>query len=122
MKKLLRVRTLMIAVILCVVSGTSFAQSPTPYRAQPFPFPNPAYSLLRRREGILPNYYQYMLPQQRLQRILESQDRQLQLQRAGIGRLNRDVQRIGRTGGLAPTGIGGHFMDYSHFYPGLSGR
>ena len=83
--------------------------------------PPPAYDLLRRPTGILPNYYQYYLPNKRLQQNLRMQENQLQRQASQVRAMQTQWQSGGQSGAsMAPTGRGSSFMNYSHFYPGLS--
>ena len=109
---------------LCAVllSLPASAQSPSP-RILPNQFGRPPiYDLFQEPRGILPNFYQYYLPQRRLQQNLRNQEYQLQRQRNAIQSMQNQWLAPGQEGGgISPTGQGSTFMDYSHFYPARSG-
>jgi hypothetical protein len=124
----MRRKTLLLSALCLITSGllndsTGFAQRPV-LRTPPNQFGRPPiYDLFQQRRGILPNYYQYYLPQQQLQRNLRTQQYQMQRQGSELQTLQNQwlVPEQNRTN-LAPTGRGSNFMNYSHFYPGLSSR
>jgi hypothetical protein len=89
------------------------AQPPTRY---PNPVFSPYLDLFRANPGPLPNYYQFVRPKQELLKTLQSQNTQLERQRASLGSLRQQVDIMERQPGAAPTGIGGGFMNYSHYY------
>lgn len=81
---------------------------------------SPWMNMFQRRPGPLDNYHSYVQPQLQLDSALRQQNAALQRHGANIRMLD---QRITREGGLpiVPTGAGSVFMDYSHYYPALSG-
>ena len=99
----------------------ALAQRPV-LRTPPNQFgPPPAYDLYRAPTGILPNYYQYYLPNKRLQQNLRMQDNQLRRQASEVRAMQTQWQSGGQSGAsMSPTGRGSVFMNYSHFYPGFT--
>jgi hypothetical protein len=113
-----------LALLLCTVllGLPASAQRPTP-RTLPNQYGRPPiYDLFQQRRGILPNYYQFYMPQQRLQQNLRSQAYQLQRQGNAIQAMQNQWLTPQEQGAdISPTGRGSTFMNYSHFYPALGG-
>lgn len=63
--------------------------------------------------GTLDRYNAYVRPAQQLQRNVNAQNTQIQ-------QLQGEVQFLRKTGAGA-TGVGGSFMNYSHYFPGGGG-
>ena len=80
---------------------------------------SPWFGLYRRDSGPLPNYYQFVRPQQQLQRNLQRSSVAIYEQGNAIRALRQEITRSGQRGPTIPTGVGGGFMNYSHYYPGL---
>ncbi len=103
-------------------------------QARQYPAPRPTVSpylnLLRGNAGPVPNYYSLVRPQLQQQRINQQQQsinlRQQSLAQAnqqGIQSVQQGLLEI-RQPQASPTGTGGGFMNFSHFYsfsgtPGL---
>jgi hypothetical protein len=75
--------------------------------------------LLRRDAGPVPNYYSLVRPQlqqqainQQQQTINLQQQSQLQTQQQGLQRVQLEI----RQPSARPTGTGGGFMNFDHFY------
>ena len=115
--------SLALLLFTLLISLPATAQRP-PLRTPPNQFgPPPIYDLFQQRRGILPNFHQFYLPQKRLQQNLRAQENQLQRQGTAIRSMqNQWLAPDRQGGGISPTGQGNTFMNYSHFYPGLSGR
>lgn len=77
---------------------------------------SPWLNLYRRDSGPLDNYHTFVRPEQRLRRTLEQQRAGIQRQNAAIHSLGRQVSRLERPSGVRPTGTGGTFMNYLHYY------
>ena len=82
---------------------------------------SPYFDLFRRQDGLMPNYYEYVLPKQQLQRTLTQQNVALRRQSAAIQGLGQRMLTVERESSVLPTGVGGVFMDYSHYYPSMGG-
>ena len=83
------------------------------YRSRPTL--SPYLDLLRTDSGVLPPYHAFVVPRRRIE---QQQSRQWQ----AIGELKR--QAVGQAGGdqePLPTGGGGRFQTYLHYYP-MGGR
>ncbi len=108
---------------LLLLAGPATAQGPI-LRTPPPSFGGPpVYDLFRRQTGLLPNYYQFYLPRQQLERTLRLQDYQLQGQGTAIRAMQNQWQQA-QSGQqpLQPTGSGSVYMNYSHFYPSPGGK
>jgi hypothetical protein len=79
---------------------------------------SPYLDLLRTDGGVLPNYFQFVRPQQRIVSDLQRQDRALRRNEQAI----RSVERRVNAADTRPTGVGGGYFNFSHFYPGLGAR
>lgn len=83
---------------------------------------SPYLGLLREESGVLPNYYQFVRPQQQIQQSLSAQAGAIERQRQELGQIERRLgnslsQQDRRRNGSAITGSGSGFLRYSHFYP-----
>jgi hypothetical protein len=77
---------------------------------------SPYLNLFRRDTGLLNQYYNYIVPQRRLESTLQQQSSAisgLQTQVQGVRGELRQVQ----TAPIGPTGVGAGYMNYSHYYP-----
>ena len=101
--------------------GQSHAQRPSvrgQTRVSPF---SPYYDLLRPQQGILPNYYQFVQPRQRLNQQLQRQQNNLHRQAGNLSTLSNRVDDVEGWQGrlqMRPTGTHGHFLDLGHWYSG----
>ena len=118
--------TLHLLLLVCVAwmgfaCGQSYAQRPSvrgSTRVSPF---SPYYDLLRPQVGILPNYYQFVQPRQRLNQQLQMQQREMHRQAANLSTLSNQVENAEGWQGrllMRPTGTHGHFLDLGHWYSG----
>ena len=77
---------------------------------------SPYLNLFRRDTGLLNQYYNYIVPQRRLESTLQQQSSAitgLQTQVQGV----RGELRQAPTAPNGPTGVGAGYMNYSHYYP-----
>lgn len=120
------IRSALAALLVTVVLSAgrecwaqSFGQGSATF--PPSPTLSPYLGLLRRGDGVLPNYHQFVRPQLQVRRSLAAQNRSLQLQRAGLTSLNRRLNAFqSQASRPAATGSSAGFFRYSHFYPALS--
>ena len=112
-----------ITVALCGISDSeALAQYPLPRRPiTQTPTLSPYLDLLSTQTGPLPNYFELVRPRQQLLSTLQRQERAIGRQQQQLQTLDRRVDSSVRAG-VAPTGVHGTYVDYSHFYPGLSRR
>jgi hypothetical protein len=82
---------------------------------------SPWLDMFRADPGPLPNYHQFVRPRQELRRTLDRQASVIQTQGAALRGLSQELPLTVRGGGMSPTGVGGSFLNYSHFYSGLGG-
>lgn len=101
--------------VTLLLSRPALAQAPGGGYTKPI-F-SPYLDLFRTDPGPLPNYYQFVRPKQQLLKTLQNQNTQLERQRASLGALRQQVSTMERQSEARPTGIGGGFMNYSHYYP-----
>ena len=79
----------------------------------------PAFNYLRRDTGVLNTYYGLVQPSRQLESAQQRfRDSALQ-QQAAINNLQRQVTEV-REAQVGPTGKRAGFMNYSHYYGGLS--
>jgi hypothetical protein len=78
---------------------------------------SPWLNLGRQDPGPLGPYLSYVRPNLQLERTLTEQREQIQQQQQNLQRLRGWATQVERRGSVSPTGIGGHFMDTSHYYP-----
>jgi hypothetical protein len=79
---------------------------------------------VRPQQGILPNYYQFVQPQVRLNEELQQQQNQLERQSQRLMRLATQMEGGAGLEGrrrIAPTGTQSRFMNFGHWYPQLRG-
>lgn len=121
MRLKLRTTAAVVALIACGVAVPAVAQAPGrasaggpwhQHGARPAPTLSPYLDLLRRDSGVLPPYHAFVRPRKR---IAAQQQQQWQ----AIGKLKHDVRRASTRPDSAPlpTGRGGHFQTYLHYYP-----
>jgi hypothetical protein len=111
--------TLAVAGLLGIVTTDAAAQSPrgiqragTSGRYQPSrPTVSPYINLFRNDRGPLPNYHLYVRPVLQQQSINAQQGQAVQQLEQGL----RQTQATP----LGPTGIGGGYRNFSHYYTGL---
>jgi len=74
---------------------------------------SPYLDYFRNDTGALPNYHQFVRPKNRLRADLLQSNRSI----TGLqGAVRRNAQRI-EAGTVRPTGRGGSYMNFLHFYP-----
>jgi hypothetical protein len=71
--------------------------------------------LLRRDGGPVTNYYTQVRPLQQQQALNQRQELLNQQQQQGLARMQEGLLEI-RQPQASPTGTGGGFMNFSHFY------
>ncbi|MBN2580000.1 MAG: hypothetical protein JXB10_13510 [Pirellulales bacterium] len=116
MRRLFIMAVTLAAVCLVVSLRPVSAQiyAPSGPQALPPTF-SPWLNLFQRNTGPLDNYHTWVQPEMRLRQTLQYQARNIQSLQQYVS------QPQTRTDGkLAPTGVGGGFMSYSHYYPGLN--
>jgi len=82
---------------------------------------SPAFDFFRGDVQMLDFYSGTVRPNRALRSAVARQGMLLNQQRYQIGRIEGQVQQI-RGSTMAPTGIGGHFFDFSHYYGGSPNR
>ena len=118
--------SLVLAFLLQSAKQAEAQQPPRPssYRPPAGPTLSPYLLYSRRPTGIYDNYNAFIRPRIELRSTLRTQTRQ-------IGQLDREVRDVQRDVttlsevrqlGVAPTGIGSSYQNYSHYYPGAAGR
>ncbi|MCH8046809.1 MAG: hypothetical protein IID44_24165 [Planctomycetes bacterium] len=110
--------SLVIVAISLLICGPASAQQPrrsySPYQPSR-PTVSPYIDLLRRRTGELSNYHTFVRPKLRTQAALRQQSNRFGSLQRQFGGLQRQFSSLQNTQ-AAPTGIGGGFMNFSHFY------
>ena len=112
--------------LLVALSHPASAQQRRPLRYEPPAGPTLSPYLLfsRRPTGIYDNYHAFVRPRLELRSTLRVQNDE-------IGYLNRNLQEVQgdvrtlsevRESGVAPTGVGSSYLNYSHYYPSATGR
>ena len=120
MKHAKSVGGMLVALLLLSPAGWAYAQYPSlDTRRFSRPPLSPWLQLFRRDVGPLPNYHQFVRPEQRLRQTLTQQETALRWQGAQIRSLQGQATAGQRTGMPQPTGTGSVFLDYSHYYPGF---
>ena len=107
-------RLMGLGLALVLLPQLAVGQSPYEGRSLSRPTISPYLQLLRTPDRILPNYQLYVQPRVNLRN-------QLSQNRAGLQRLDRRLTAQGARFGATsakPTGGGGGYLNYSHFYPG----
>lgn len=92
--------------------------SPSSLRRPPL---SPYLGLLNAPRGPLPSYHERVRPEQRFNAAVRRQSRSLQNQQQFLFTIEAAVNDKRRRA-TSPTGGVGGFVNYSHFYPGLSSR
>ena len=104
--------------LLLLAASSSRAQVLAPGNRPVF---SPWFGLYQRNSGPLDNYHTFVQPQIRLENTLQRQHIAIQRTNEGVASLGRELSQFGEQGPVHPTGTGSVFMDYSHYYPSLSG-
>ncbi|MCH8923640.1 MAG: hypothetical protein IIA67_10905 [Planctomycetes bacterium] len=112
--------TLVIVVTCFLIGGPPAASAQQPRRSySPYrpsrPTVSPYLDLLRRRTGELDNYHTFVRPKQQTRAALRQQAGQFGSLQRQFGGLQRQFSSLQNTR-VSPTGIGGGFMNHSHFY------
>ncbi|MEX2139938.1 MAG: hypothetical protein WD894_11795 [Pirellulales bacterium] len=112
---------LLVAVVL-FPAFCAYGQGRAPRYAPSRPAVSPYLNLLRRDTGPVPNYHTLVRPQlqqqainQQQRAINQQQQSLVQAQQRGLQRVQAGLLEIRQPQG-SPTGTGGGYMDYSHFY------
>jgi hypothetical protein len=117
--------TAVLTGLFFAVSRPAIAQYPSTlasptYRSPALRSPtiSPWLDLFRRNEGVLDNYNQFVRPQQQLRRAMAQQQNEITSQRLRQRRIQSEIGALQRDGrGHMPTGVGGTFQNYLHYYP-----
>lgn len=107
-----------VAVFLAVFGWQSFAEAQQgnvyrPPGGSPF---SPYLNLFRRDTGLLNQYYNYIVPQRRLEATLQQQYQAIQGLQTQVQGVRGQLQQV-PTAPIGPTGVGAGYMNYSHYYP-----
>ena len=123
----------LVVVPLVVATGLLICGPPSASAQQPRrsyatyrpsrPTVSPYLDLFRQRTGELDNYHTFVRPKLRTQAALRRQSAQFGSLQRQFGGLQSQFSSLQNTQ-VAPTGIGGGFMNFSHFYstPAAAGR
>jgi hypothetical protein len=116
-------KRLQLAVLFSIACAVQFFTLPArgqDYRSRYYRPPRPAISpwfdLGRLDPGPLGPYHSYIRPKQELYRNLQQQGAALQQQHAALSSMGKTISNWQRVGSVRPTGTGGVFMNYSHYY------
>ncbi|MBN2023489.1 MAG: hypothetical protein JW809_11935 [Pirellulales bacterium] len=114
--------TIAATVILWGLLGMSDALAQGPvgsYHHRPYspyqpsrPTMSPWFGLYNTNRGPLPNYYNYVVPRQQLERTLRQQEDAIRQQNVEYQSLQRDVSRFERAAAARPTGASSRFFEY----------
>lgn len=105
-----------VLVLILAASSSAFAQFPR-YTPPGGPTMPRALDYFRRDVGVLDPYNTFIAPG----RQMESNFRELQAREAyNTRQLQQEITQLRRST-AAPTGTGGTFMNYSHYYPNRTG-
>jgi hypothetical protein len=111
------VKKLLAVLIIGLSAGASVSQAQTPlrrYRPPAGPTMTPYLNYHRADFSTLPDpYNSFIVPQRQAQRQSYDLSRQ---DRARFQTLEKDLDQI-KESTAPPTGVGGSFMNYSHYYP-----
>lgn len=78
---------------------------------------SPYLNYFRLNTGVLPNYQQFVRPQQQLQETLQRQQTEIQMGRRSLKDLSGKVDERFANPTVSPTGHGATFMNFSHYFP-----
>jgi hypothetical protein len=81
---------------------------------------SPYLNLLRADTGVLPNYQQFVRPEQLLLNSIQRQDREIRQTQQAVRSVDRRIDSFRSQGSVAPTGVRGEFLNYSHFFPSMN--
>lgn len=115
---------LMAALLLHTAQNSPASSQDYRYRSRSGPAISPLMEFFRLPSGVPgveDNYHSFVRPRAQVNQTLSLQNRAIQSQRRQVGRLNTEVRELG-TVNIAPTGSGGRFQYYSHYYNGLGRR
>jgi hypothetical protein len=113
----LMAKALFVALLFVVAANQALAQYPRYVPPAGRTLPN-ELNYFRRDVGLLDQYNGFVNPV----RQLDSQLRMMQnQQRADFQANQRAISQV-RAAQAAPTGVGGTFMNYSHYYPSQPGQ
>jgi hypothetical protein len=108
------VRSAIAVGVVLLATGLALAQGPARYEPAR-PTVSPYLNLFRRDLGRVPNYYTLVRPQLQQQAINERTQATLQRQRTQLQGVRQQLLNVERST-MRPTGSGGGFMNYSHYY------
>jgi len=117
-------RSTILGLVLAVFAvGVIEARAQSPYVPRPRrtympyqparPTLSPWFNLYNTNRGPLPNYYNYVVPRQQLERTLHEQENAIRLQNAEYQRLQSDVSRFERAAPVRPTGSSSDFFNHA---------
>ena len=117
-----RFNTILAVIIFSVgafVSQSALAQYLAGSYTPQTPLISPWMGLWGRNTGPLDNYHNSVLPQMELDATLQQQNAALRRQSGRLQDFHNEVQQSQMSpSGMAPTGQGATFMNYSHYYGG----
>lgn len=105
-----------VLLLILAASSSAFAQIPR-YTPPGGPTMPRALDYFRRDVGVLDPYNTFVAPRRQLDSNLRSLQAQEQY---NTRQLQQQVSQL-RQSAAAPTGTGGTFMNYSHYYPNRTG-
>lgn len=106
-------RPLLMAICGIVLLGSSaWAQAPYRYVPPAGPVMPEALNYFRRDTGVLDPYNSFVAPRRQIDQQFRALDQQADMESRRVQRQLRQV----RESAAAPTGAGGGFMNYSHYY------
>jgi hypothetical protein len=86
------------------------------YEPQLRPTLSPWLKLYSRQSGPVDSYHSFVRPELQLRETFRRQDLLNEQQSAGMSELKTQVTGLQTGGPVRPTGAGGVFMGYSHYY------
>ena len=92
---------------------------PTRYEPPAGPTLSPYLLFSRRPTGIYDNYNAFIRPRFELRSTLYTQNQELRYLDRNLQAVEGDVRTLSkiREAGVAPTGVGSSYLNYSHYYP-----
>jgi len=101
---------------LSVENACAQTYGPVRYETPLYPPLSPWLKLYYRQAGPVDNYHSFVRPELQLRETLRRQDLLIQQHSAGMSDLRSEVTELQTGGPVRPTGAGGAFMAYSHYY------
>lgn len=120
-----RLSILIACAAMLLASQTAYAQRSLPRYEPPYgPTLSPYLLFSQRPLGGYDNYNAFIRPRFELRSTLRTQNGQLLQLNRNVRDVQRDVRTLStaRDSGVAPTGTGSSYFNYSHYYPTSRGR